>query len=317
MRIVVLGSNGRLGSMVLECVRGALTVYEKQGLKHVVLEGMSRSELDISNTDHLTSFLESCHDNTCIINCAAITNVSKIEHDYAIGIEDALLVNAKPLYHLANWCSIRDNKSVIHMSTPYVFPSGEYSSDCVNMETTIDGCYYGETKRRGELYLITYSGNYSIIRFDNLYGGSSSSKVFIEKIVDQLVSDTLRLTVTNKQLTRPTSTLLLAMNIAELAINRLKNTIIGAEILHPFYESDIIVTYNELAKEIARKAEIDKPIYSEDDGYKIESNVTRPNSILKGNWIIGSSYSMGLRSCINNYMYDNNYKPRPKRSSRH
>jgi dTDP-4-dehydrorhamnose reductase len=306
MRIVVLGSEGRLGAAVLECVRGAVVAKERLGLRYVTVEGLAHSDLDISNSLYLEGFLGSCGADTCIINCAALTNVVEIERAYLLGSTAALLTNATPLLHLARWCSVATNKSVIHMSTSYVFPGGTHTSECVNMETTIEGCYYGETKRIGELNLLMYGSNYTLIRLDNLYGGAGNSKVFLEKIVDQLVGTQQYLVVTDLQYTRPISSSLLALATAELAISRVTGTT-GIEVLHPSYEYDHFTTYNEYAKLIAWRAGVSKPIYSEVDHEIPTGNVRRPNSVLIGNWIIGSSYEVGLRSAVRDYMKSADY----------
>jgi dTDP-4-dehydrorhamnose reductase len=323
MKVVILGSSGRLGSMVISCLNGAANTYSKIGYKgrgilHVDVEGITHDMLDISDTDKLSSLLNTYDKDTCIVNCAALTDVARIEADYLQGIKTALHVNTIPLTYLAKWSSVKDNKSIIHMSTAYVFVDGEYTYTRFNWDNVLDGCYYGETKRLAELNLARLGDNFTIVRVDNLFGGSGNVKVFIEKIIDQVYGDAPHLVVTNKQLTLPINVWALSMYISEHAIDRVTGEFAPvADVVHPMYDNVNHITYNELAGKVLRIAGSEKLLYSEDDGYPIPTGVVkRPNVVLIGNQIIADGYTGALRYWCNEYMYEKGYRQRPRKGGR-
>ena len=323
MQVVVLGSSGRLGSMVMSCLNGAANTYGKIGYKgrgiiHVNVEGVTHDMLDVSDTDELCSLLNTYGKDTCIINCAALTDVARIENDYMLGIKTALHVNTSPLIHLAKWSSVKDNKSIIHMSTAYVFIDGEYPYTRFNWNKVLEGCYYGETKRLAELNLARLGENFTIVRADNIFGGSGKVKVFIEKIIDQVYGDAPHLVVTNKQYTLPISALALSIYISEHAIDRVTREVApNADVVHPMYDNINHITYNELAGKILRIVGSEKSLYSEDDGYAIPSGIVkRPNVVLIGNTVIADGYMGALRYWCNEYMYEKGYRQRPRKGVR-
>jgi len=306
MTIVVLGSSGRLGRAVAANLQGMKLTAHAIGRPNFNLLTPTREELDISVEEQLLDYLRPLPNNTVIVNCAALTNVGEIQKETPLD-PPSFTINERPVYTLARWSSTRKSHSVIHVSSCYVFNDGTYDASRYNLEDDMwvrGNCLYGEGKRRAENHLLHNSESYIIVRTDNFFGGIGKTKIFTEKIVDQLVNEEIReLKVTKTHYTTPTGVSSLAVFIAELAYNRVYSPYheLDRYVIHPMYEIDATSTYYDMAREIARITHSDKPILCEDDGLQFDRG-GRPNVILIGNTVIGTNPYSELRLSVREYL---------------
>jgi len=132
MKIVIVGSSGRLGSALMREYK------EKFGVV-----GFSHAQLDLAKPEQLRDKLSSL-DFDVLINAAAFTNVDLCEKER----DQAFRINAEAPRLLAEIC--RDKKAkLIHFSTDYVF-DGEKREPYVETDPARPISVYGESKRAGE-----------------------------------------------------------------------------------------------------------------------------------------------------------------------
>jgi dTDP-4-dehydrorhamnose reductase len=132
MKIVVLGSNGRLGAALM---REYQSKFDVTGFNH--------AQLDITNFDGVREKLCGL-DFDVLINAAAFTNVDLCETQR----EQAFRINAEAPGVLAEIC--RDKKAkMIHFSTDYVF-DGEKREPYTEEDEAKPISVYGESKLAGE-----------------------------------------------------------------------------------------------------------------------------------------------------------------------
>lgn len=117
--ILVLGSNGQLGSEIKE--------FSKDYSYNFFFT--TRDDIDITNKEDVKNFCETNSINT-IINCAAYTAVDKAETN----IGNADLVNRKAVKKLA-LVSRELNIKLIHISTDYVFDGKNFKPYCEEFQT--------------------------------------------------------------------------------------------------------------------------------------------------------------------------------------
>ena len=165
MRVLVTGSNGQLGSEIKD-----LAVYYKK-LDFVFKD---LPELDICNFEVLQAFIINSNINI-VINCAAYTAVDKAEEDAEIAEE----VNSTGVLNLVNALELVNGK-LIHISTDYVFNGNHFmpynESDAVSPIGV-----YGNTKRNGELAVISSNIDGIVIRTSWLYSSYGSN--FVKSIL--------------------------------------------------------------------------------------------------------------------------------------
>ena len=140
MKIVIVGSGGRLG---------AALVREYQGKFDVT--GFNHEQLDLANQNQTRDNLSPLEFDV-LINCAAMTNVDLCEQE----IEQAFAINAEAPKLLAEICSHKKAK-LIHFSTDYVF-DGEKREPYVETDAAKPISVYGESKRAGEENVLAIVG---------------------------------------------------------------------------------------------------------------------------------------------------------------
>src|SRR2546428_7263144 len=132
MKIVVIGSAGRLGAAI---------VREYQGKYDVA--GFNRAQLDLSNLDKIREKLGET-DFDVVINAAAFTNVDLCETQP----DQAFRINAEAPRVLAEVCGEK-NAKLIHFSTDYVF-DGEKRAPYTEEDEANPISIYGASKLAGE-----------------------------------------------------------------------------------------------------------------------------------------------------------------------
>ncbi len=132
MKIVILGSGGRLGAALLREYRGKFDVV-----------GFNHSQLDLANVGEIHHNINDLEFDV-LINAAAFTNVDLAESQP----ESAFAINAEAPLLLAEICRNKKAK-LIHFSTDYVF-DGEKRKPYVETDVAKPISVYGESKRAGE-----------------------------------------------------------------------------------------------------------------------------------------------------------------------
>ena len=261
MRILILGSNGQLGSSILEKL-------ENNSLGGIQIDALSREGLDITNENEVEKKFE-IHRPDTVINCAAWTDVAGAEKNYGIAND----VNFNGVVNITRAAG-KFNSRIIQISTDYVFDGSQHSPiNESEVQNPINR--YGETKSAAEKFLSReYKENSIIVRTAWLYGpyGKNFARTMIRKA---LTPSDAKIRVVNDQLGQPTSTLDLASRILEIATSPLR-----CGIYHGTNSGS--TSWYEFAKLLLESAEIESerliPILSSD----FPSNVERPKYSVLG-----------------------------------
>jgi dTDP-4-dehydrorhamnose reductase len=193
-KLVILGAKGMLGTaLAAEC--------EKQGIPTELLD---LGEFDITDEGQLAAAVDRA---SCIVNCAAYTNVEKAETESGI----AFKINAEAVGNLGRLAKSA-GVWLLHISTDFVFdgekPSPYTESDIANPINA-----YGRSKLAGEQVLIESGAEACIMRLEWTYGAGGNN--FVKKIVD-LTADRDELSVVDDQVGSPTATTEAAIAIVQL-----------------------------------------------------------------------------------------------------
>jgi dTDP-4-dehydrorhamnose reductase len=163
MRIVILGSGGRLGAALVRAYRDKFD-----------LTGFDRAQLDLSNLDEIREKLGELGFDI-LINAAAFTNVDLCEKER----KQAFLVNAEAPRVLAEMCANKKAK-LIHFSTDYVF-DGEKREPYSETDPANPISVYGESKREGEKLVWQTHHQHLVVRVSWVFGPDRPS--FIDGVI--------------------------------------------------------------------------------------------------------------------------------------
>lgn len=201
MKVLITGSNGQLGSEILQLV-------DKYDHYRFIFKDLP--DLDISNEVSVNNFILENNINT-VVNCAAYTAVDSAEDN----IETANRVNTIGVYNLVNALE-KVNGKLIHISTDYVF-DGNQSFPYKESDSVSPIGVYGKTKREGELFVINSFIDSIIIRTSWLY--SSYGNNFVKTML-RLGSEKDSLNVISDQIGSPTY----ARDLAKTCLEILSST---------------------------------------------------------------------------------------------
>jgi dTDP-4-dehydrorhamnose reductase len=166
MKIAVLGSDGQLGSSLVQIMEeNEFKVYK-----------FSRKNCDISNEKDLDKLFEENHFHV-LINCAAYTNVPKSEIEQG----KCFSINAQSLKKISELC-LNNSVHLIHFSTDFIF-DGKSQTPYTEESLPNPVNFYGHSKLCGEQIIkdiLFESKLYSIFRVQWLY--SSNQNNFFSKI---------------------------------------------------------------------------------------------------------------------------------------
>jgi dTDP-4-dehydrorhamnose reductase len=166
MKIVVVGSGGRLGTAL---------VREWRAEGHHVL-GFNRQLLDIGNFAAVREAL-GAQEFDALVNCAALTNVDYCEtHE-----EEAHHLNGAAVGAIADVCT-RKKARCIHISTDYVFDGAKeepYTEDDEARPISV----YGASKLGGEHLLHAISTQHLAVRVSWVFGPDRPS--FVDQILQR------------------------------------------------------------------------------------------------------------------------------------
>jgi dTDP-4-dehydrorhamnose reductase len=163
MKIVILGSGGRLGAAMC---RG----YSSEG----EITGFNHSQLDLASPDAIDAALDPLEFDL-LINSAALTNVDYCETHEA----EAMAVNAHAVRRIAEHCA-RKNARCIHISTDYVF-DGAKREPYTEADQPKPISIYGASKHQGEIELSSVSDAFLSVRVSWVFGPDRPS--FVDQIL--------------------------------------------------------------------------------------------------------------------------------------
>ena len=205
--ILIVGAKGQLGRELMVCLGTRTTELGPVALfdRAFSFQGIDIDELDITSREAVDRFFEG-KTFTCIINCAAFTNVNLCESQE----ETAYQANKVGPENLAA-AAKKIGAKLIHVSTDYVF-DGEGTSPYKEDDPIHPVSAYGRTKAAGETAIQAVYDKVQIVRTSWLYG--YYGKNFVKTIQNAAMSKGL-VTVVNDQFGNPT-------NAADLAYHLLK-----------------------------------------------------------------------------------------------
>jgi dTDP-4-dehydrorhamnose reductase len=171
MKVVVLGSGGRLGAAL---TRAWTATDEVLGLAH--------GDIDLAIPGEIDRVIGPLGFDV-LVNCAALTNVDYCEtHE-----EEAMRINAAAVREIGALCA-RKRARCLHISTDYVF-DGELDRPYTEADAARAISVYGESKLRGEQALFETSDAHLAVRVSWVFGPDRPS--FIDGILKRaLESDT-------------------------------------------------------------------------------------------------------------------------------
>ena len=191
MRIVIIGSGGRLGAALVGEYRDK---YDIAGFNH--------AQLDLANLDDVHQKLRSTNFDV-VINAAAFTNVDACETER----DRAFLINAEAPGVLAKIASDKGAR-MIHFSTDYVF-DGEKRAPYTEEDRANPISAYGESKLAGETNVLAMENGHLVVRVSWVFGPDRPS--FIDGIIKRAQENEQVDTIADK-FSAPTYTL----DIAEM-----------------------------------------------------------------------------------------------------
>ena len=201
MRVLVTGSNGQLGSELKELM---------QAHKEFTFVGADLPKVDITNKNSLEAFVVKENIDS-IINCAAYTAVDKAEQEATV----AFAVNATAVENLVQICEKRDIR-LVQISTDYVF-DGTKNTPYTEKDSIAPMGVYGNSKRKGEEFVISSAADVIVIRTSWLYAAYGNNFV---KTMMHLGNEREQLGVIFDQIGTPTY----AHDLAKTCLDILLNT---------------------------------------------------------------------------------------------
>lgn len=236
MRVVIIGSNGQLGSHLIEVF---------QDLKPV---GLTHEHIEILETGDIDAMM-SAYKPDWVISTASYHRVDEIE----LQPDRALMVNGVGTLNLARAC-YEHNVGLVFYSTDYVF-GGEKSDPYIETDETHPVNVYGISKLTGEYFISRYAGRFMVIRVSGLFGGAGSRMKggnFVTMILEKAQRrETIK--VVNDQIFCPSP----CDEIADRTRKLIENGISG--IFHLAGEGQ--ASWFEFAKEIIECAGVSADIY--------------------------------------------------------
>ena len=161
MNILVTGANGQLGNEMRLISKGSSDKYIFTDVTEQ--DGVTTMRLDMTDIEALRDIVQK-NEVTCIVNCAAYTNVDKAETDEAL----CRKLNATAPQLLAQVMN-EVNGLLIHVSTDYVFGGDPYNTPCKESQKGTPTGVYGKTKLEGEQNIVNSGVEHIIIRTAWLY----------------------------------------------------------------------------------------------------------------------------------------------------
>lgn len=197
-KTVIIGSNGQLGTDLLECFTTNVVA-------------VTHADLEITNANDVIALMRELRPSV-VVNTAAFHNTPRCEAQPVKAYE----VNAVGALNLAKACELVD-ATLVHLSTDYVF-DGVKNSPYVETDRVNPLSVYGLSKAAGEVAVAAYCPKHYVVRTCGLYGrvpSRAKGENFITKI-RRLAQDRGEVAVVNDEFVTPTWTFSLARQIRRL-----------------------------------------------------------------------------------------------------
>jgi dTDP-4-dehydrorhamnose reductase len=204
MKVVLIGSNGQLGSDLLK-------VFQAAGDTVVPL---THAQLDVCSEERIAVVLADAKPDV-VVSTAAYHRVDECEKRAALAFE----VNGSGAMNLAQACN-RSGAVLVHFSTDYVFGGYDKRTPYEETDRPAPVNVYGTSKVVGELLIPAYTDRYFVLRVCGLYGIAGSSGKggnFVETMLKKaLAGEAIR--VVDDQILTPTYTVDLAEGVRKLLL---------------------------------------------------------------------------------------------------
>ena len=168
MKVLILGSNGRLGSALAR--RWA-------SLPDIDVIPLTRAQVDLSEPEKAEEALAALEfgSGDVVVNCAAATDVDGCERDPDM----ATKINAEAPGRIARLCALRGAR-LVHIGTDYVF-DGAQDRPYVESDEARPLSHYGATKLEGDREVLAASVLHAVVRVSWVFGPDKPS--FVDAIV--------------------------------------------------------------------------------------------------------------------------------------
>jgi dTDP-4-dehydrorhamnose reductase len=198
MKIVIVGSGGRLGAALIRAYRRKFDAI-----------GFDHAQLDLTDAAGVRETLSRLQFEV-LINCAAFTNVDLCESQR----KRAFLINADAPRVLAEICRHQKAK-LIHFSTDYVF-DGEKRQPYTEQDEAHPLSVYAESKRAGEENVLAVDDRHLIVRVSWVFGPDRPS--FIDAMIKR-ARESLQVAAVADKFSAPTYTADVAQMLPRLFEN--------------------------------------------------------------------------------------------------
>ena len=163
IRIVIIGSGGRLGAALTRELAGKFDVV-----------GFNHAQLDLTDAEQIHAKIDNLEFDV-LINAAAFTNVDLCEKERG----QAFQINAEAPRSLAEIAREKEAK-LIHFSTDYVF-DGKKREPYLESDPANPISVYGESKRKGEENVLAVQDRHLVVRVSWVFGPDRPS--FVDAII--------------------------------------------------------------------------------------------------------------------------------------
>jgi dTDP-4-dehydrorhamnose reductase len=173
MKVLILGSNGRLGSAL---------VRRWKALPDIEVVALTRADVDLADPEQAEAGLAANEFGVgdVVVNCAASTDVDGCEKDR----EGALRVNAESPGRIARLCAARGAR-LVHIGTDYVF-DGSLDRPYTEEDEPKPLSHYGLTKLEGDREVMAASPAHCVVRVSWVFGPDKPS--FVDAIVKRALT---------------------------------------------------------------------------------------------------------------------------------
>jgi dTDP-4-dehydrorhamnose reductase len=173
MKVLILGSNGRLGSAL---------VRRWQSLPDLEVIPLTRVQVDLSVPEKAEVGVAEVPFGAgdVVVNCAAATDVDGCEKDR----EGARSINAESPGRIARLCAARGAR-LVHIGTDYVF-DGTLDRPYTEEDEPKPLSHYGLTKLEGDREVLAASPAHCVVRVSWVFGPDKPS--FVDAIVKRALT---------------------------------------------------------------------------------------------------------------------------------
>lgn len=199
MKILILGSNGRLGTALAR---------RWNSFPDSEVIALTRAQVDLSDPEKAELALAGIPFGAgdVVVNCAAATDVDGCERER----EGAVRINATSPGRIARLCASRKAR-LVHIGTDYVF-DGQLERPYSEEDEPRPLSHYGATKLEGDREVLAASPDHCVVRVSWVFGPDKPS--FVDAIVKRALSSPEAAAVHDKT-SSPTYTEDMAIWLAE------------------------------------------------------------------------------------------------------